>query len=65
MFWCMHREPEGRRAADAAKDLQRDAVLSFINRYFWVPQFALVAAVYLGGQWAADLGLRTSGLSWM
>src|SRR5690606_841284 len=23
MFWCMHKQPEGRKGRDAAKDLQR------------------------------------------
>ncbi len=65
MFWCMHKDPEGLNATDAAKDLQRDPVLRMLNRFFWVPQFALVVALYFCGQWAASAGFETSGLSWL
>lgn len=61
MFWCMRKDPGGkRRAEDAAKDLQRDVVHRLINRYFWVPQLPLLAVMYFAGQWIAD-----AGVSWL
>ena len=65
MFWCMHKDAEGFHAEDAARDLQRDWVLRFMNRFFWVPQLVLVPMIYLGGEWAGRMGLETSGLSWL
>lgn len=63
-LWCMHRQPEGRDPKDAAMDLQRDAGLRLLNKYFWVPQFLLLPVLYAGGELAAYMGLGTSGLSW-
>ncbi len=60
MLWCMHKEPQGRCAADAARDLQRDPVLAWLNRYFWMVQFVLVGLLFLAGHWLAD-----SGVSWV
>lgn len=65
MTWCMHKEAEGARGEDAAKDLLRDVGLRFINRYFYVFQFLLIPILYGGGALAAHLGLPTSGLSWV
>jgi stearoyl-CoA desaturase (delta-9 desaturase) len=66
MFWCMHKAPEGRRAKDAAKDLGRDAIHRVLNRFFWVPQFVLVVAIFALGELARMyLHWQTSGLSWL
>ena len=64
VLWCMHKEPEGMNAAEVAKDLERDPMLRALNRFFWIPQFLLVIAVYAAGEWVAYLGWETSGLSW-
>ena len=67
IFWCMHNEGEdGRKGVDAAKDLMREPVMRWINKYFWVFQFLLAGVLYAGG-WAAQayLGWQTSGLSWV
>ena len=65
MFWCMHKQPDGQDARAAAKDLQRDRVLWLLDKYFWVPQFFLVALVYVVGEWMGRSGFETSGLSWL
>ena len=65
MLWCLHKDPEGRSARDAAKDLWRDPALRLIDRFFWVPQLLLIPLTYAGGEAAAALGLSTSGLSWV
>ncbi len=65
MLWCMHKESEGRLGADAAQDLQRDRGMRILNKYFWAVQFLLAGGLLAGGEWAARLGLNTSGLSWV
>ena len=65
MFWCMHREPEGLKAVDAARDLQRSRGMRLIDRYFWVPQVALLPVLYVGGELALLLGLDGGGISWL
>lgn len=65
MFWCMHKQPEGRDPSAAAKDLSRDPGMRLIDKYFWVPQLVLVGLIYAAGHWAAHLGFETSGLSWL
>ena len=60
MFWCMHKQPQGQCATDAAKDLKRDPVMRLINRFFWVPQVLLVPMVYFAGEYFAE-----AGLSWL
>lgn len=64
VFWCMHKDPEGRNATEAAKDLQRDPVHRFIDRFFYLPQFLLLGLLFGAGELAAHFGLETSGLSW-
>ncbi len=64
MFWCMHKAPDGRDPTAAAKDLQRDAGLRLLNKFFWVPQFLLVIVACLAGYAFATLGFETSALSW-
>ncbi len=65
MFWCMHREPRGLRAVDAAKDLQRSRGMRFIDRFFWVPQVALLPLLFAGGEVALWLGLDGGAVSWL
>ncbi len=65
MFWCMHKQPDGRDPAAAAKDLNRDPGMRLINKYFWIPQLLLVAMIYAAGEWVSGFGLQTSGLSWL
>ncbi len=65
MFWCMHHEPEGLRAVDAAKDLQRSHGMRLIDRFFWVPQVALIPVLYAGGELALAMGLDGGGTSWL
>ena len=65
MFWCMHKDPEDRDPADAARDLGRDPVLRWIDRCFWLPQFFLIGIIYVLGEWVGALGFSASGLSWV
>jgi fatty-acid desaturase len=65
MLWCMHKESEGRRGVDAAKDLLRDPGLRLLNKWFWVPQFALIIALYFIGEYVGSLGVSASGISWV
>ncbi|MBI1369971.1 MAG: acyl-CoA desaturase [Planctomycetes bacterium] len=65
MLWCMHKECEGRRGVDAAKDLLRDNGLRFINKWFWIPQIALIPILYFLGEYVGSLGYSASGLSWV
>lgn len=53
VLWCLKKDPPGWNPCDAAKDLQRDKGLAFIDRYHFVGQFILAAALFLGG-WAWD-----------
>jgi fatty-acid desaturase len=56
------KEPPGFQPRDAAKDLQRDPVMVWIDRYHYVPQFALAAAL-LGIGWL--IGGPLMGLSYV
>ncbi len=64
-FWCMHKYPDGYNAAAAAKDLQRDKVHRWLNRFFWLPQAGLAIGLFAAGQWLWPLlGFEAAGLSW-
>lgn len=65
VLWCMHKDSDGRRGLDAAKDIMRDPGQRFINNYFYLFQIALIPILYGGGVLASYLGLATSGLSWV
>ncbi len=60
VLWCLTRSRAEADARDAAKDLQRDPVMAFIDRYHYVPQFLLAPALYFAGQW-----LTGNGLGWL
>ncbi len=62
ILWTLHRRVEGINGRDAAKDLQRDTGLLWIDRLFWLPQLAL-AGVLFGIGWA--VGGSDLGLSWV
>ena len=71
-FWVCFQEPEGLKAEDAAKDLLRDPGHRLLNRYFWVPQFGLMALTFAMGYglwhlWPAGSAetAMLSGLSWL
>lgn len=57
MFWCLHKSPDGRCAADAAKDLLRDIFHRVLHRFGWLFQIALAAAFFLIGEWYGGVGL--------
>ncbi len=60
--WTLHNKLEGIVAHEAAKDLLRDKGMVLLDRFFWVPQ-AFVAAALLGVGWA--IGGMWLGLSWV
>ncbi|MHC4909181.1 MAG: acyl-CoA desaturase [Planctomycetota bacterium] len=68
ILWCL-RKHQGLAGswvpADAARDLCRDKGTRLINKYYLVPQLVVTVLCFLGGTWAARLGLETSGLSWV
>ena len=70
MTWCMHKSVDGHVAADAAKDLHRDKVLRFMNKWFFVPQLLMIPIMYgLGYAYARWDGLEGAavnnmGISW-
>jgi len=50
VLWCVVRDPQGRDLRRYAPDLQRDRVMVWLDKYFWVPQVAVGVALYaLGG----------------
>lgn len=66
VFWCMFKRTDGMKAADAAKDLQRDPGLAFLDRHFHWPQFVLLPVLYFGGEWVGGLGwFAADGTSWV
>ncbi|MBI1336586.1 MAG: hypothetical protein GC164_06450 [Phycisphaera sp.] len=66
MTWCMHLESEGKRGKDAAKDLQRDAGLLWIDRLAILPQLLLVLVLFAVGHFVVPwFGFETMGLSWV
>jgi stearoyl-CoA desaturase (delta-9 desaturase) len=62
IFWCMMKEPPDYFPRDAAKDLQRDKVMVLIDKYHYVPQFAVAAFLMVIG-WA--IGGPLLGLAWV
>ena len=62
MLWCMHKDHKDRPSA--ARDLQQDRGMQFLNNYFWMVQFVLAIGLFAGGELAGRLGLGTSGWSW-
>lgn len=49
MLWCVVKDPHGRDLRRFAPDLSRDRVMLLMDRYFWVPQVVLAAALYFVG----------------
>lgn len=54
IFWCFTKDPPGFHPADAAKDLQRDRVMVFLDRFHWIWQFVVAGAL-----------LAIGGLPWL
>lgn len=49
VLWTLYKFPEGQNPHQYAKDLLRDRGIAFIDRWFWVPQFALLVPIAVGG----------------
>ncbi|WP_432797960.1 acyl-CoA desaturase [Poriferisphaera sp. WC338] len=62
ILWMMHKEVEGVKGSEAAKDLLRDTFIRRLDRFFWVPQIALAGLLFLAGWLIASPML---GLSWV
>ena len=62
ILWTLHNKLEGVHGPDAAKDLLRDKGHRILNKYFYVPQFILTAALFGIG---FAFGGWQLGLSWI
>lgn len=62
LFWTLYKDNDDFRPYDAAKDLLRDPVIAWLDRFFFIPQFA-VAGLLLGLGWW--IGGPRVGLSWL
>ncbi len=63
LLWIVHRARSDFDPRDLTKDIQRDPVLCFIDRFWYMPQFFLAAALFAGG-WLW-LGNWMGGVSWV
>jgi stearoyl-CoA desaturase (delta-9 desaturase) len=61
ILWCFYRHPDGQDPLTVTRDLQRDPVMLWMDRWFWVPQI-LVAAILMAlgtlllGSWQGGAG---------
>jgi len=62
MLWMLQRKIDGIHGPDAAKDLQRDRGVRWLDRLFWVPQVVLAAGL-IGAGWAVSGPMLA--LSWL
>ena len=62
IVWMLREDVDGRKGEDAAKDLARDPVMRFLDKYLWLPQLVLAIALLAIG-WA--VGGWTMGVSWV
>ncbi len=63
LLWIIHSSRIGDDPMKLTKDIQRDPVLCFIDRYWYVPQFILAVILFsLGWQWC---GSAMGGVSWV
>jgi stearoyl-CoA desaturase (delta-9 desaturase) len=63
ILWIVHSGRPGDDPRQLTKDIQRDPVLCWINRYWYLPQFLLALLLFvLGWKW---LGSPAGGLSWV
>lgn len=62
ILWTLHQRLEGIYGPDAAKDLQRDPAMRWIDRWFFLPQFVLAGAMFGIGY---AIGGPMLGLSWI
>tara|TARA_Y100001933_G_scaffold259812_1_gene310538 strand:+ start:15240 stop:16151 length:912 start_codon:yes stop_codon:yes gene_type:complete len=67
MFWCMFKDHEDFKPYDAAKDLTKDKVMVWIDKYFVIFQFILAAGLYAGGYFYGGQGTEGHllALSWI
>lgn len=63
ILWCFCTHPDGLDPMDYTKDLQRDPFFLWLDRWFWVPQ-ALLAAALFGLGWLM-LGTWQGGACWV
>lgn len=52
MTWTLRKRREGFNPRHAAKDLMRDPVMVFIDRWHYVPQFILAGVLFALGGWS-------------
>lgn len=49
MLWCVTGDPLGRDPRELARDMERDPVHRWLDRYYWVPQLVLGVVLYAVG----------------
>ncbi|QDU72574.1 acyl-CoA desaturase [Mucisphaera calidilacus] len=64
IFWTMFKEPEGMKADDFAKDLQRDAGMRWFDKWFVVPQFIIALFLIALGYALGGTELAISWFVW-
>lgn len=62
MLWVLSKVPQGFCAKDQAKDLEREPMMQWFDRYWWVPQLVVMLVLFALGTVADDMML---GLSWV
>lgn len=62
MLWVLSRVPQGFCAKDQVKDLERESMMQWFDRYWWVPQLMVMLVLFVLGTIADDMML---GLSWV
>jgi len=62
VLWTFYEDSDEFRPLEAAKDLLRDPVIAWLDRYFYIPQFGLVALLYAV---AYAIGGHMLALSWV
>ncbi len=65
VFWCLTKDREGAaNPRNAARDLQRDSVMAFIDKHHYFPQFVLAGVLFGLGEWLAGAGGGNGGVVW-
>lgn len=60
VLWCITKAEEGSNPRQAARDLQRDVIMRWIDRLHFLPQFILAGVLFTVGHFTLE-----AGLSWL
>jgi len=64
MLWVLTKAPEGFSAKDQARDLQKDATMQWIDKFWLVPQLLVTLLLFVSGWIIEDLTLGCSWVVW-